>query len=113
MGLPRLEAACSFEVPDAPSTRLVICPSLQRLALGTYEEGLFVLDASLQLVHKLPGHPGGTLSVAWAGDQLLVSSGEDGHARIWDAASGAEVAALKCEGKDADRCAPCNAQNCL
>lgn len=100
--LPVLESAAVHEVPDTVVC-MALSPNKQRVAVGTFDEGISILDAQLQLVHKLVGHKGGTLSLGWANDGLLVSAGEDGCAKLWDAASGAIRTLLECEGENADK----------
>jgi len=48
------------------------------------------------VMHQLPGHGFGTLSIAWGPDSsVLASSGQDGIIRIWDSATGAQRCALE------------------
>lgn len=45
------------------------------------------------LEHSLPGHTLGTMSLAWhPNGRTLASCGQDGKARLWDAATGAQIA---------------------
>jgi len=49
-----------------------------------------------RFLRELPGHSFGTLSISWSADsRLLASAGQDGCARIWDAATGAPLHELK------------------
>jgi WD40 repeat protein len=100
--VPDLTAVASYQLEEA-----VICLDISRdgalLAAGSVDEFIVVLDSKeLRLLAKLDGHEGGTNSLAF-GAQRLVSAGEDGKAKLWNAKEGSCVAELACEGVDADR----------
>jgi WD40 repeat protein len=100
--VPDLTAVASYTLEEA-----VICLDVSRdgslLAAGSLVDEITVLDQQLQLVARLDGHEGGTNSLAFSSCKL-VSAGEDGKAKIWDAkVLGACIAQLECEGVDADR----------
>lgn len=47
------------------------------------------------MVRFLPGHALGTMALAWhPNGAILASAGQDGKARLWDAATGKEIAAV-------------------
>ena len=100
--VPDLLPVATFTLEEA-----VICLDLSRdgayVAAGSVEDEIVVLDDKLGLVCKLAGHEGGSNSLAFAAGARLVSAGEDGKAKIWDAKSGACTAELHCEGVDADK----------
>lgn len=69
----------------------------QFLAAGSCETAIIVYDLALRVKHTLPGHEGGTNSLAFAKDSRLLSAGEDGHAIVWEYTSGKCIARLQCE----------------
>ncbi|MDO9454415.1 MAG: hypothetical protein Q7J29_16360 [Stagnimonas sp.] len=79
---------------DDYPTALAVSRDGALIAAGTASGTLSVFDAaSGALLHTLDAHAGGVLALAF-GRQQLASAGQDGHARLWDARSGAAIAAL-------------------
>jgi WD40 repeat protein len=100
--VPDLTAVASYQLEEA-----VTCLDISRdgalVAAGSVEDEIVVLDGKqLSLSARLNGHEGGTNSLAF-GAERLVSAGEDGKAKLWDAKEGSCVAELTCEGVDVDR----------
>lgn len=89
-------------LPDG-ATCLAVAPRGALVAAGSYGDQIDLMDEDMNLMGQLEGHPGGTNSLAFATEQLLVSAGEDGTAAIWDCESKECKARLACEGVDADR----------
>lgn len=52
-------------------------------------------DSSAQRIHQLRGHRGEVFAVAFLSTRRLVSAGRDGTIRIWNAATGDELAILR------------------
>lgn len=100
--VPDLKSLTTYELEES-----VICLDVARdheaIAAGTIDDEVVVLDTDLKLKHKLSGHEGGTNSLGFASDNVLVSAGEDGKARVWNASTGSCIAELPCEGLDADK----------
>jgi WD40 repeat protein len=67
----------------------------ERLAAAAVSGPVVVFDAKTGTpIHRLPGHGFGTAAIEWQPNgSLLATAGQDGKARLWDAA-GAEVATL-------------------
>ncbi|MEM7536961.1 MAG: WD40 repeat domain-containing protein [Chloroflexota bacterium] len=65
----------------------------RRLAAASASGPIFLFDnESGQVDHSLPGHGFGTMALAWHPNGLtLASCGQDGKARLWDAASGTQI----------------------
>lgn len=64
------------------------------LAAAAISGPIFLFDSERGVMeHSLPGHTLGTMALAWHPNGLtLASCGQDGKARLWDAASGAQIA---------------------
>lgn len=80
------ETTSSFAAALSPDGRQAVLGG-GRLKLYTYPE--------MQLIRVFEGHTGSVLSVAFSADgKTLVSSSEDGTARLWDVATGANLRVL-------------------
>jgi RNA polymerase sigma factor (sigma-70 family) len=74
------------ELPDMPD-QLVFSPDGRTLAWGGYYDPAVKLleTTTLRERHRLTGHKGGLVSLTFSADsQLLVSSGTDATALVWD-----------------------------
>ena len=79
---------------DDYPTALAVSRDGALIAAGTAQGTLCVFNAmSGALIHTLAAHTGGVLALAF-GRKALASSGQDGHARLWDVQSGNALAAL-------------------
>lgn len=88
-----LAIAWQATLDDYP-TALALSRDGALLAAGTASGQLSVFDAaSGALTHTKLAHEGGVLALAF-GRSALASSGQDGHARLWDARTGSQTAAL-------------------
>lgn len=63
------------------------------LAAASVSGPIFLFDSERGgMEHSLPGHALGTMALDWhPNGQTLASCGQDGQARLWDAASGAQL----------------------
>jgi len=87
----------SYDVDDYPIA--VTCSRRGTFVAAATSSGrIVVLDGrNGDFVVSFRGHANGTLALSWSPDEsLLVSGGQDGWARIWDVATGKQVA--ECEG---------------
>lgn len=88
-----LSPAWTATLDDYP-TALAASRDGTLIAAGTASGKVFVYDASAgDLLHTLDAHAGGVLALGF-GRAALASAGQDGHARLWDAKSGTQTAAL-------------------
>ena len=91
---PRLTRRWRAALPDHV-VALAWSPDDRLVAAAAATGPVGVLDADPGAVrHMLPGHGFGATSVAWADAGTVASSGQDGRARLWDAATGAERRSL-------------------
>jgi len=71
-------------------------PDGTTLAAASAAGGITLFDAdSGKVRHALAGHEGGANGLAWCGDALLATGGQDGCVRWWDAAAGRPAAEAK------------------
>lgn len=98
----RLQHVASID--DTITCLAVTCAEGKTLvAVGQADSAVIVLlSENLEVLRELPGHAGGTNSLAFSSNKL-VSAGEDGTAAIWDAISGEQLVRLECEGENVDR----------
>lgn len=91
--LTELRERWRFELDDYPIA-VAWSPRAPLVAAAASSGPIALLDAtSGELVRTLAGHDGGTMDIGWnASGTLLGSGGQDGCARIWDVASGENVA---------------------
>ena len=88
-----LNTAWQATLDDYP-TALAVSRDGKVIATGTASGRLCVFEAANgALIHSLDAHTGGVLALAF-GSKTLASTGQDGHARLWDVAAGREIAAL-------------------
>lgn len=88
-----LATAWQATLDDYP-TALAVSRNGAVVAAGTANGTVYVFDASSgALTHTLAAHAGGVLALSF-GAKTLASSGQDGHARLWDVNSGSAIAAL-------------------
>ncbi len=90
------------EVLDGHIISLCWAPDGTRLAAAIADGPITILSADGEHLHELPGHTMGTTALDWypdgsghAGPPLLASAGQDGHVRLWDAATGVQAQALR------------------
>ena len=70
-------------------------PDGTRALVGGASGGLWLANATGEVVGTLPGHKDGLFHAAWQpGGPLAASVGQDGHARVWDPVSGTQIAAI-------------------
>ncbi len=93
----------SAELPDACTALAASRGQPLLIAAGTFECEISLFDEELCLLRSLQGHAGGAVSLAFAAGNVLVSTGEDGTAAVWDAVRGELIARLPCEGEHVDR----------
>lgn len=81
---------------DEPIAAIAPSPEGSSVAIAFVEGRVAVYDAkSGQERWGRQGHEHGALALSWNGiGTLLASSGQDGHARVWQAATGEPLAAL-------------------
>eukprot|EP00879_Flechtneria_rotunda_P015874 GHRR01016601.1.p1 GENE.GHRR01016601.1~~GHRR01016601.1.p1 ORF type:complete len:399 (+),score=81.72 GHRR01016601.1:1626-2822(+) len=106
--VPPKDLHCDYttELPDA-----CVCMAQSQdpalLAAGSCEAEILVFRPDLKHQYTLPGHTGGTTTVAFTKQGgTLISTGEDGHARVWDCSSsgsGKCLTDLECEGDNVDK----------
>ncbi len=66
------------------------------LAVASAAGGITLHDAATGAVrHALAGHADGANALAWSGNSLLATGGQDGCVRFWDAATGKQTAEAK------------------
>jgi len=71
-------------------------PDGSLLAAASAAGGITVYDAANGAVkHALSGHENGANCLAWSGNGLLATGGQDGCVRLWDASSGKQTAEVK------------------
>jgi WD40 repeat protein len=89
---PELVPQGSVELPDCISA-IRFSPDGTTLAAASLGGAVVAIDCeTTEVRHRLPGHPGGALAVAWSPDgQLLATGGQDGKVRLLGLASGFEV----------------------
>ncbi|KAB8145634.1 WD40 repeat domain-containing protein [Chloroflexia bacterium SDU3-3] len=95
-GAASLRAQWQATIDDHVSA-LAFSPDGALLAVADVNGPITLLRAADGAVaHTLRGHGFGTLALAWCPDGrgLLASAGQDGMIRLWDSASGAELAAM-------------------
>ena len=78
-----LEQGCIDLTPDTP-----MCISWEPhgdcLAIGTYENGVFLWDLKLHCLRRIGDHPGGVSDIAIdRGGEQVISSGADAGIRFW------------------------------
>lgn len=88
---PALKNAWEAHLDDHV-VRLEWSPDGRVLAAALVGGPIALFGEDGRFLWQLPGHAVGTLAISWsAGSNLLASGGQDGCARIWDAASGAQL----------------------
>jgi WD40 repeat protein len=92
-GKPRLERLWRAVLPDHVIA-LAWSPGGRHLAAAAASGPVAVSDAGGQIRHTLAGHAFGSTAVAWADDDTVVSAGQDGRVRLWDAVGGGQRLAL-------------------
>lgn len=97
-----LQLLQATELEDA-CTCLAQSADASLIAAGCCEHSIAIYNLELVEQHILEGHAGGTNSLAFAKGGKLVSTGEDGHAAVWDCNKGTCLARLACEGEHVDR----------
>jgi WD40 repeat protein len=77
-------------------TALAWSPDSSALAAASASGPILLIEGeSGRVVHELPGHGMGTLSLDWSRDgRWLASGGQDGKARVWDVLTGAQALVL-------------------
>lgn len=74
---------------------LRVAPGGDRVAAASVAGPVDILDlGDGRRQQRLAGHAVGTLSLDWSPDGSLATGGQDGHARLWDAAAGEQTAAI-------------------
>jgi eukaryotic-like serine/threonine-protein kinase len=67
-----------------------------RIAVGTAKGQILILDGSSgREIVRLDGHQGQTLALAFAGQDRLISGGDDGIVKVWDVVAAREIHAMK------------------
>jgi len=94
MAANKFRVAWQANLPDH-IIGLAWSPDGARLAAATVSGPIVILDSSGKSGVQLKGHSFGTAAIAWrAIGGMLASAGQDGTVRLWNALSGAELAAL-------------------
>ncbi|MES2684026.1 MAG: hypothetical protein V4650_10955 [Pseudomonadota bacterium] len=89
-----LATAWQATLDDYP-TALAVSRDGAVIAAGTASGKVFLFEAKTgALLHTLDAHANGVLALAF-GSKTLASSGQDGQARLWDARSGSQIAAIQ------------------
>ncbi|MFO0925611.1 MAG: hypothetical protein U0736_01050 [Gemmataceae bacterium] len=90
---PRLTRRWKADVGDHVIA-LEWSPTGKTLAAASVGGPVTLFDADGRVLHTLAGHGFGTASLSWRADgSLLATAGQDGKVRLWDTATGAELAA--------------------
>jgi len=89
--------------------RVAPSPDSRWVAVALAEGPVVVLDASSgELLRIVSGHAVATTDVAWTLDGTrLITCGQDGLARVWEAATGAELVSVAAGSSWAERVAVC------
>lgn len=96
VSVPELRQAWEAHLGDHV-VRLEWSPDGAMLAAAMIGGPISLFAADGRFLRELPGHSFGTLVISWSADsRLLASGGQDGYARIWDAATGTALHELKC-----------------
>ncbi|HEV7805080.1 MAG TPA: WD40 repeat domain-containing protein [Solirubrobacteraceae bacterium] len=77
-------------------------PELELVATASRDHGVRVYDFDGVLVRHLEGHTADVISVAWIGEDLLVSSSDDGTIRRWATGTGECLDTLSMHGVETD-----------
>lgn len=100
--VPSLQLAAVLADHDDDVESSAVHPERELVATASRDHGVRVYDFGGELLRHLAGHTADVISVAWIGEDRLISSSDDGTIRRWQTTTGECLDIVSMDGVETD-----------